>query len=70
MTPVFSIVHLRSLEASHRTTLATLAPPVALGFEPEPNVGNDDVEPLFPGRILGGKSLATHRSPWGEGVRR
>ena len=57
---MFSIVHRRSREASHRTTLGALAPLVT--------VGRDDEEPLA--MRLGGKSLATQRSPCGEGVRR
>lgn len=56
-TPVFSIVHRRSREASHRTAEWDLP----LEWEEE--------EPLAEGRE-GGNSLATQRSPCGEGVRR
>jgi hypothetical protein len=59
-TPVFSIVQRRSRDASHRTTFGALAPFVT--------VGRDDDELLA--LRLGGKSLATQRSPCGEGVRR
>lgn len=51
--------HLRLREASHRTTRAA---------EPEAWPGSD-AEALLVSR-RGGKSFATQRSPWGEGVRR
>lgn len=59
MTPVLAMDHLRLREASQRTTRAA---------EPEAWPGSD-AEPLLLSR-RGGKSFATQRSPWGEGVRR
>lgn len=60
MTPVFSIVQRRSLLASQRTTLAFPWFDLTVGVDADE----------FELGLSGGKSLATHRSPWGEGVRR
>lgn len=60
MTPVLAIDHLRLREASHRTTRGPL-PGLWPGSEAE-------AFPAWPAR--GGKSLATHRSPCGDGVKR
>jgi hypothetical protein len=64
MTPVFAMDHLRLRDASQRTTRAA---------EDDEWPGSE-TETLEPGVRLfgerGGKSLATQRSPCGEGVRR
>lgn len=61
MTPVLAMDHLRLREASQRTTRDADEVPWP-GSEAEP----------LPGASLGrgGKSFATQRSPWGEGVKR
>jgi hypothetical protein len=66
MTPVFAMDHLRLREASQRTMRAADAPDGEW-----PGSEADDFEPgveLL--GVRGGKSLATQRSPCGEGVRR
>jgi len=64
ITPVLVMDHLRLREASQRTTRDE-APP-----GPELWPGSED-EALTEGLLArGGKSLATQRSPWGEGVKR
>lgn len=61
ITPVLVMVHLRLRDASQRTTRE----------EPLVPCPGSDVEPLTAGLLArGGKSLATQRSPWGEGVKR
>ena len=60
MTPVLVIDHFRFREASHRTMR---------GDEAEPWPGSE-AEPLEFVSRRGGKSLATQRSPCGDGVRR
>jgi len=59
ITPVLAMDQRRLREASHRTTRELLE-------EPWPGSEADVEFPFFPG----GKSLATHRSPCGEGVKR
>jgi hypothetical protein len=59
MTPVFAMVHFRFREASQRTMRDE-------GEEEWP--GSEAV--ALPLDWRGGKSLATHRSPCGEGVKR
>lgn len=61
MTPVLAMDHLRLREASQRTTRVGEDPPWP-GSEAEAGLLEDDLE--------GGKSLATQRSPWAEGVSR
>jgi len=62
ITPVLVIDHLRLREASQRTTREEVPPVPCPGSE---------VVPLAAGLLArGGKSLATQRSPWGEGVKR
>ena len=62
ITPVLAMDHLRFREASQRTIRADEEPACPGSEAGLPGVG------LLGAR--GGKSLATHRSPWGEGVRR
>ena len=62
ITPVLAMDHLRFREASQRTIRAAEEPAWPGSEAGLPGVG------LLGAR--GGKSLATHRSPWGEGVRR
>lgn len=56
-TPVLVIDHLRFLDASQRTIL-----------EPPVECPGSEAEDLPVPVLRGGKSLATHRSPCGEGV--
>ena len=64
ITPVLVMDHLRLREASQRT-MRDEAPPC-----PEPWPGSE-ADALTGGLLArGGKSLATQRSPWGEGVKR
>lgn len=63
MTPVLAMDHLRLREASHFTIRAAAEGPECPGSDAA----------LAPGAALGvrgGKSLATQRSPCGEGVNR
>ena len=56
------MVHFRLREASQRTTLED---------EEDACPGSDPLAlPLAPAFGRGGKSFATQRSPWGEGVKR
>lgn len=62
ITPVLAMDHLRFREASQRTIRAA-EEPVCPGSE----AGLLGVGLLG---ARGGNNLATHRSPWGEGVKR
>ena len=57
-TPVLVMDHFKFLDASQRTTRE---PPVEWP-------GSEAEEDLLPPLLRGGNSLATHRSPCGEGV--
>ena len=60
MTPVLAMDHLRLRDASQRTTREAA----------EAAWPGSDADALPASRGRGGKSFATQRSPWGEGVRR
>jgi len=62
-TPEFVIDHLKFREASHFTVLEPAPDPCPPSDTLLPPLGLVEA-------IGGGNSLATHRSPWGEGVRR